>query len=177
MSSGLIFIFKALIWYCVIFIYRDLASKNVSVSTILLDFDTINFDDEIIEKEFVLIQRVDTYRRNKKKAPRKVLKIREEEDAKHERDKILKSRYNDVVKEIGKRIKWDYEIENDENNNIGNKNANKNNEDENENENDEERSRTKNRALAITHSLLSTYPQLLYEWKYKCTSIVIVYGV
>ena len=146
---------------------RDLASKNVSVSTILLDFDTINFDDEIKEKEFKLIERVDTYRRNKKKAPRKVLKIREEEDAKHERDKILKSRYNDVIKEVGKRIKWDFEIENDLNNDIGNKNKNENknrNENENKNENKNENdSRTKNRALAITHSLLSTYPQLLYE--------------
>ena len=96
--------------------------------------------------------------------------MREEEDAKHERDKILKSRYNDVIKEVGKRIKWDLEIKNDLNNVIGNKNKNKiknknESEDKNEikNENDEERSRTKNRALAITHSLLSTYPQLLYE--------------
>ena len=140
--------------------FRDLATKNVSVSTILLDFDTINFEDEIIEKEHVLIERIDTYRRNKKKAPRSVLKKREEEDAKHERDKILKNRYNDVLKEVGKRIKWDFEFENDEYNDIGNENKNKN---ENENEYDEEHSRTKNRALAITHSLLSSYPQLLYE--------------
>ena len=72
----------------------------------------------------------------------------------------MKNRYNDVLKEVGKRIKWDFEFENDEYNDIGNENKNKN---ENENEYDEEHSRTKNRALAITHSLLSSYPQLLYE--------------
>ena len=117
-----------------------------------MEFDSINFDDEIIEKEFKPIERVDIYRRNRNKAPRKVLKMREEEDAKHERDKILKDRYDNVISEAGKRVKWDYEMEDE------NRNDNKN-----VNENNEEQSRTSNRAFAITHSLLSAYPQSLYE--------------
>ena len=150
-----------------------MASKNVSVSTILLDFDSINFDDEIIEKEFKPIERIDIYRRNKNKAPKKVLKKREEEDAKHERDKILKNRYNSVIKEAGKNVKWDFEIEIENEEKIDDVNKNKNiNEDKNGNENikikeyvskSEEHSRTTNRAMAVTHSLLSTHPQSLYE--------------
>jgi hypothetical protein len=149
------------------YFYRDLASKNVSVSTILLDFDSINFDDEIIEKEFKPIERKDIYRKNKNKAPKKVLKKREEEDAKHERDRILKDRYNSVIKEAGKNVKWDFEIEIENANDGKHENIN-----ENENKNikikeyvskSEEHSRTINRALAVTHSLLSTHPQSLYK--------------
>jgi hypothetical protein len=96
-----------------------------------------------------------------------VLKQREEEDAKHERDRILKDRYDSVIKEAGKNVKWDFEIEIENEEKHEKKNKNKN---ENKNikikeyiSKSEEHSRTTNRALAVTHSLLSTHPQSLYE--------------
>ena len=103
------------------------------------------------------------------------MKKREEEDAKHERDRILKNRYNSVIKEAGKNVKWDFEIDIENENEEKHENINKN-KDEDEDKNgdknikikeyvskSEEHSRTTNRALAVTHSLLSTHPQSLYE--------------
>lgn len=150
-----------------------MAPRNISVSSIIMKYEKMNFNEEIVEKKEPLnIGKIDKYRYNKRKASPKVLKKELEDDIKKEKEKLHKNRLVVAEEEMNDRLKWDLEIvedeieiecrkDNDDKKCIEKKKYSGN--DDKEGKKILKKRNSLNSAKAIVHSLLSNHPLLEYN--------------
>ena len=156
----------------------DMAPRNISVSSIIVKYEKMNFNEVIIEeKETLNIGKIDKYRYNKRKASPKVLKQELENDAKKEKEKLHRNRLLVAEEEMNDRLKWDLDILQDENGVGNNGNECRSNMDDKKcigkkgyigiDDKEEKKILKKrnslNSAKVIVHSLLSNYPLIEYN--------------
>jgi hypothetical protein len=106
-------------------------SKNISVSSVIVKHEKINFDEKITEvKQMIESVKIDYYRKFNKRKPFRVAKKEFEDEALEAENRQYRNRINIVEKEVNNRIQWDLELGNEskdkDSKNNGNKNVNKN---------------------------------------------------
>jgi hypothetical protein len=132
-------------------------SKNISVSSVIVKHEKINFDEKITEvKQMVQSVKIDYYRKFNKRKPFRVAKKEFEDEALEAENRQYRNRMNIIEKEINSRIKWDLELENESMNKVPKNNGNQN---VNKNKNIKPVSVE---IAAITHALFSNFPREKY---------------
>lgn len=142
-------------------------SKNISVSSVIVKHEKINFDEKITEiRQMVESVKIDYYRKFNKRKPFRVAKKEHEEEARDAENRQYRNRLNIVEKEINNRIQWDFDLNNE--NKMENENIIKDSKNKNVNKNGKKNnvmkpvSRFSAETAAITHALFSTSPREKY---------------